>query len=203
MVLGQILTTYKNLETNDFIRVCETPDSLVKGIPTLIIGKKNVIRFIGNDNISYLDKKIDDNLYWTFGKTERRDEFERDVKKFNDTVIGELLKQVTYRYVNVFELTFSDTKKLLKFISKNDLKTFSVIDNTLYLYYDHIVYGISLNELEYIGVTKKKIYYTLIRNKRNIFIKNKYSISPKMRFELKNKIYLLPFIYYLEKEDSF
>lgn len=81
MFIGRIITKSKNVDTIDFVDITSDKSS-VNGkdgcsIPTLVIGKKNIIDIVGEDNVHYLDKKVANNLYWTFAKTEQRNEYER------------------------------------------------------------------------------------------------------------------------------
>lgn len=199
MVLGQILTSYKNIEVNEFIRVTNDKTTLDNKLPLLIIGKNNAREIIGESNMKYLDRKVNDKIYWTFGKTERRDEFERDLKKFNDLVINNLIKSVKYEFINSFTLTYSKVKKIINLVNLKEYKTYLILDNTLYLYHSNTVYGISLNELKYIGLNQERVLKLLNRNSYNNFLKNQYCISKEIRNVLKNKVFLVPYIYFLEK----
>jgi hypothetical protein len=199
MVLGQILTNYKNIEVNEFIRVTNDKTTLDNKLPLLIIGKNNAREIIGESNMKYLDRKVNDKIYWTFGKTERRDEFERDLKNFNDLVINNLIKSVKYEFINSFTLTYSKVKKIINLVNLKEYKTYLILDNTLYLYHSNTVYGISLNELKYIGLNQERVLKLLNRNSYNNFLKNQYCISKEIRNVLKNKVFLVPYIYFLEK----
>ena len=49
-------------------------------LPKLIIGLELSKRHI--DNFSIIEKKANDNLYWTFKKTEKRNDYEKDLNNF-------------------------------------------------------------------------------------------------------------------------
>lgn len=202
MILGQILTSYKNIEVNEFIKVTNNKNNLDYSLPILIVGKHNAKEIIGENNLQYLNRKVNDNLFWTFGKTERRDEFEKDIKKFNELIINRLINDIKYQYINIFNLTYSGVKELLTLINKKEKKTYLIIDNTIYLYYDKNVYGLSLNETKYIGIENKKILKRLGSNVYNKSLKNHFSISKNIRNILKNKLFLVPYIYFLEKDEE-
>lgn len=203
MILGQIYTNYKNIDTNDFITITNNKSELNNKIPTLIVGKKNACEIIGESNLKFLDRKVNDKLFWTFGKTERRDEFEKDIKKFNDIIISKLLKDVSYKYVNIFTASYTEIKEILKIIELNKKKTYFIFENTLYLYYNKIIYGVSLNELEYIGIRRKRLFEIIQRNYYNKSVKAPNLISKKLRNVLKNSVFLVPYIYFLEKYGDF
>lgn len=199
MVLGQILTTQKNIEVNDYILITNDKNSLNYDLPTLIVGKSKAKEIIGEENMKYLNKKVNDKLYWTFGKTERRDEYEKDIKSFNDLIINMLLKDVNYKYINIFGINRETFNDFLNIIKNDKKKTFLLLNNTIYLYYEKVVYGISLNELKYFGVNIDNFLSLLRCNSNNYEMKNQYSISKKMREMFKNNIFLIPYIYFLEK----
>ena len=77
------------MKVNEFIKVTNNKNNLDYSLPTLIVGKHNAKEIIGENNLQYLNRKVNDNLFWTFGKTERRDEFEKDVKKFNELITSQ------------------------------------------------------------------------------------------------------------------
>ena len=100
MYIGRIITKGKNLETLDFVEVTTKFEKGDNSIPTLIIGKENAEKIYGKENIHVLDKKIEDNVYWTFGKLERRNDFERDLQSFNKLLLDNLLGS------NIFNILF-------------------------------------------------------------------------------------------------
>ena len=73
--LANIYTKSK-LDIEPFFNVVDDENKLIDGIPTLIIGWDSVKSLYGDINI--LDKKVKDNIYWTFGKRERRNVMEKN-----------------------------------------------------------------------------------------------------------------------------
>jgi hypothetical protein len=69
MNIGRIISNKENIDTLDFVDVTENIGSIDNFIPTLIIGKKKAEEIYGKDNIKVLDKKISQNVSWTFDKT--------------------------------------------------------------------------------------------------------------------------------------
>ena len=76
--LANIYTKSK-LDIEPFFNVVDDENKLIDGIPTLIIGWDSVKSLYGDINI--LDKKVKDNIYWTFGQRERRNVMVVDVVK--------------------------------------------------------------------------------------------------------------------------
>ena len=199
MYIGRIITKGKNLETVDFVDITQQLNITDKTVPTLIIGKQNAEKIYGKENVHVLDKKIEDNVYWTFGKLERRNDFERDLLAFNKMLIKKLFKNVNYEYFNVYTSDYNDVKSLLTKIDKNKGNVCYVSDKDLYLLIGNTVYGISFRDLEYIGVNKDKVINRIKRNRSNKIITNDYFISKNMKKYLNNTRFMVPYMYFLSK----
>lgn len=199
MYIGRIITKAKNLETVDFVDITQQLDITDKTTPTLIIGKQNAEKIYGKENVHVLDKKIEDNVYWTFGKLERRNDFERDLLSFNKMLVKKLFKSVQYEYFNVYTSGYSDIKALLTKIDRNKGNVCYVSDRDLYLLIENSVYGISFRDLNYIGVDKEKVINRIKRNRSNKIITNDYFISKNMKKYINNATFMVPYIYFLLK----
>lgn len=199
MNIGRIVTKNKNIETLDFVDVTEHIGDIDNFTPTLIIGKKNAEKIYGKDKIKVLDKKITHNISWTFDKCERRNEYERDLKLFNDSLIKTSRKNIKYEFFNIYIEPISRIKKLILFIKSNIIKYIYIFNNHIYLYYNNTVYGISLNDIEYLGIKKKKIINLLKTNNSNIIIENSDFLSKKMKSLIKEDKILVPYLYFLTK----
>ena len=91
--LGYILTKNKVNNIVDFVSVIKDIseiDDTTK--PLLIVGLHNAK--IYSKNFSILNKKIDNNIFWTFGKTERRVDYEKDLESFYTFVINKNLSLI-------------------------------------------------------------------------------------------------------------
>jgi hypothetical protein len=77
MDIGNIVSKTK-IEIENF-KICDSLECVNEELPTLIIGRKLSKELLG-ENISILHKKISNNIYWTFDKTERKSEFESDLE---------------------------------------------------------------------------------------------------------------------------
>ena len=199
MYIGRIITKCKNLETVDFVDITQQLDVTDRTVPTLIIGKQNAEKICGKENVHVLDKKIWDNVYWTFGKLERRNDFERDLLSFNKMLVKKLFKNIQYYYFNVYTSSYSDIKSLLTKIDKKKCNVCYVSDRDLYLLIENTVYGVSFRDLEYIGVNKDKVINRIKRNRNNKIITNDHFISKNMKKYLNNTKFMVPYIYFLSK----
>lgn len=200
MYIGRIVTKSNNVETLDFVDITPNVESITPDIPTLIIGKQVAEKIYGKDNVHVLDKKIKDNVYWTFGRLERRNDFERDLSNFNKMLYKKVLGNIQYEYVNVFNSDYSDIKNLLIRIDKLNGNVFYVTDEHLYAFIDGVVYGISFNDTDYLGIDKEKLINRIKKyNKNNKIITNNYFISKNMRKYMDNSKIMVPYLYFLSK----
>ena len=202
MFIGRIITKSKNVDTIDFVDITSDKSS-VNGkdgcsIPTLVIGKKNIIDLVGEDNVHYLDKKVANNLYWTFAKTEQRNEYERDLESFNKLLLDKLLHGVEYRYVNIFQRSLSDLKKFITFMCSPLDKAIYVSRDMMYIYCKKVVYGVSLTDLNYVGITTEKVLKKIYKQRHNRVIYNDYFLKKSLRKQLNMSKILVPYLFFLQ-----
>ena len=151
MFIGQVVTKSKTLPIVDYVRtIADYEDN---GMPTLIIGKSKAESIFGKDQVKVLDKKIKDNVYWTFAKNERRVDFEADIEAFNDMIVDKLKKSVKYVYYSIFTEDIERTKKFINWLYNGKKKIIYIYEKHLYMYAPKTdtVFGISLNDIEYTG----------------------------------------------------
>lgn len=199
MYIGRIITKNKNINTLDFVDVTDNFGSIDNFVPTLVIGKKNAENFFGKHNIKVLDKHINDNIIWTFDKTERRNEYENELLKFNSNLIKNINKNIKYEFFNFFIEPCSRVKKLLRFVKGNSDKYIYINNEHVYMYFNDKIYGFSLTDIEYMGVSKNKVLTLLKSNEHNHIVYNKDFLSQKMRNIIKDSNILVPYFYFLTK----
>lgn len=199
MYIGRIITKSKNIETIDFVDITQNFNKEDNSIPTLIIGKKNAEEIYGKENIHVLDKKITDNVYWTFGKLERRNEHESDLSSFNKLLVKKLVNDIQYEYIDIFNAKYSSIKKLLHNITNSE-NYFYITESHIYGLIGNIVYGISFNELEYVDIQREKILGLIKKNLKNKIITNNYFISKNLRKHIGDNKIVIPYLYFLAKK---
>lgn len=199
MYIGRIISNKENIDTLDFVDVTKNIGSIDNFIPTLIIGKKKAEEIYGKENIKVLDKKITNNISWTFDKVERRNEYERDLKIFNDSLIKTIKKNIKYEFFNIYIEPISRIKKLISFIKSPKIKYMYIFNDHIYMYYNNTVYGISLSDIQYLGINKNRILKLLNSNNSNIIVENHDFLSKKMRQIIKEDKILIPYLYFLSK----
>lgn len=199
MFLGRIITKSKNIDTIEFVDVTSDKE-LAKNpsIPTLVIGKKNIEDIAGKENVHYLNKKVSDNLYWTFAKTEQRNEYERDLKAFNKMLLNQLTNSVVYKYLNIFTEPLSKIKRFITFIEHGGQKIVYISSNMLYIYSKKTVYGVSLSDLNYAGIKRNKVLAKIKQNPNNTIIVNDYFLTKNIKRAINGNKMLVPYVFFLE-----
>lgn len=192
--LANIYTKSK-IDIEPFFNVVDDENKLIDGIPTLIIGWDSVKSLYGDINI--LDKKVKDNIYWTFGKRERRNVMEVDVQKFKRKAMSITCNNVKYKFFNI--LTAKNDKKKSFYLLLKDAryKTVFSFNDMLYIYIDgtDTVVSISLRDVDYIGGDVKKIFSTLYNNKFVKVANDNDLKDTNAKLFFKDNIYLIPYIF--------
>lgn len=197
MYKGRIIVQRKTFDVIPLIDVTNDQSNLSENIPTLIIGKKFAESIYGADNVKVLDRKINENVYWAYSKTENRDDFTKSISSFEELILSRIKNDVKYSYFNIFIEKLSKIKKFIAFINGEFEKYIFIRKNCLYIFYNNNVIGISLNDLQFIGVSVEKVYKVLYRNKYNHIIKNSEFISDSLKKYVYNNNIVIPYIYFL------
>lgn len=192
--LANIYTKSK-LDIEPFFNVVDDENKLIDGIPTLIIGWDSVKSLYGDINI--LDKKVKDNIYWTFGKRERRNVMEIDVQKFKKKAMSIMSNNVKYKFFNILTAKNDKKKSFYLLLKDTRYKTIFSFNNMLYIYIDgtDTVVSISLRDVEYIGGDIKKIFSTLYNNKFVKVANDNDLKDTNAKLFFKDNIYLIPYIF--------
>ena len=190
--LGYILSKRKIKDTLDFVDVVnniEEIDDTTK--PFLIIGMNEAKKLC--KNFSILEKKIDNHIFWTFSKTERRSDYEKDLNNFYNFVLEYNIKNIKYYYINILTMKYNKIKKLINIINNNDKKYIYISKDMIYIYYNNYILGISLIISNYINISSKKIITKCNKNKNNIIFNNDSFLNYRMKNIIKNKRYIIPY----------
>jgi hypothetical protein len=154
--IANILSDEQFSDTELYNIVKEKKD-LVPGIPTLIIGWDRVKEMYPNASI--IEWKISDNVFWTYGKYERRDKYEATVKNFQDLAFKKFIEKLDYVFYDVLTSPDRFNSFLMSLLSETK-KTIYITGDMLYIYYAGTkkVIGISLRDCDYLDETLKKRY---------------------------------------------
>lgn len=199
--IANIITTSK-IEISEFFNVTKTLEDVDVSIPTLIIGWKEVKGYFPEQDI--LNNKICDNIFWTFSKREKRYRYENDLKEFIIYVIKHMNNTINYRF---FNFILSSEEKRNNFINYINKGGHSLYYNSKFLYiYDStnsLILGISLKDIEYIGINSKVFIEELNKNKNNFIINNLNFIDNQSLVLIKDNIKIVPFLNYLKNNDIY
>jgi len=194
MFLGRIVTKSKQMEVPFFIELTENPGDY--SIPTLIIGKKRAVELFGAENTHVLDKKVRDNVWWTFAKNERRVDFEEDTKKFIDSISKKISRGVNYYFINIFTEKLSFLKKFIKYICNDERKSVYVTEKHIYIYGGKNVLGLSRGDFEYDGIDSNKVIEKIWLNPQNIVFTEDDLPQNIAKFANFNNI-IIPYLHYI------
>ena len=198
-IIGYIVTKNKLENVLSCIKVVSSYRSIEdKSKPILIIGLEEAKKHASS--FSILEKRLGENLFWTFGKREKRTDYEKDVEKFQEFVLKCALNEIKYFYLNVLTIKYEKIKKLLRIIRNNDLKTFYVDKKMIYMFYNDYILGLSVDIIEYLGVRKRKVLDMLHKNENNKVFYNDFQFNYKIKKIIETKKYITPYFLSLNIE---
>jgi hypothetical protein len=173
--IGNIVTGYSKDKFPKFFNVVKSFDEVDNSVPTLIVGLESAREKI--EGFSIIKKSYSSGmLCWTYKKTERKYDFDRDTDAFYRKCLEKVLSDVEYRYLNIPSYRYSELKRIYSWVKGKTKKLcFLTRDSNFLFIYDtgrKMVFGLSLTLFEYMGVNRKKIVSLVGRNRNNIFIHN-------------------------------
>lgn len=191
-ILGSIVSKRKIKENIGFVEVVNDINSVDdKTKPILIIGYNEAKSIY--PNVSILDKRICDNVYWTFGKTEKKYEYDKDIKLFYEFVVKYALKDINYYYINILKLKYNNIKKIINILNNNKIKYIYINNNIIYIYYNNYILGLSLEMTDYLGIDRTKIINKIRKNKNNIIKYSDSFLDLSLKKVINNKKYVMPY----------
>jgi len=189
--LGYIVTDRKINNVKDFVGVVNDISLADPTKPILLVGIENAKKNI--KDFSILKKKVNDNLFWTFKKTEKRVDFENDIDYFYNYIINNITSNIKYYYINILKLRYNKIKKLYNILFSGEKKYIYISNNMLYILYNGNILGISISIMEYMKIDIKKFFRKLYSNKNNIICTNASECVKSVKAEIGNKKYVIPY----------
>lgn len=191
MILGYIVTEKKLKNIDGFVEQVTDIQMADPTKPILIVGWKKAKEDPRYKTV--LDKQLDENVFWTFSKTESRSDFEEDLKEFYSIIYNDILNNIDYYYINIYKLKYSNIKKLYNIIlTSGEVKNIYLSKDLLYVPYEGKVLGLSLSILEYCGIPRDKIINKIKSVGINVLEDNGKFIFKLVR-QLGNKKYAVPY----------
>ena len=165
--IANVVSKSKKYKFNDFINVTNSYNDIDHSVPTLIVGTE-MVKSIFSGDVSYIDRKIDKNISWTFSTVEKRASNEEDIEKFKENIIKTLKKRINYKYIDVNSYDFMSFDEFVDEFLKNKETFYFFTDKMLYLSDIDEVKGISLEFCEYLGWKKDDIVKKVVENTKNV-----------------------------------
>ena len=200
MKIANIVTSNK-LDISEQFNIVESMDNIIHGLPTLIVGFDTVNNLYPDFDI--LEIKVEDNIYWTFKKNEKRDKYDEDLNWFIQKVYDDLAKNCSYVFVDVIQYNKTILTKIIRKIkSFNKIVTYHTSD-MLYINGDNFIFGVDLKLIKYVGLDESKII-NKIKCLSNVFLSdNEIIIEYKKYVEdlgLPNKY--IPYLYSITHDEK-
>lgn len=193
--IANILTD-EPFNNSGLYNVVRDSSELVSGIPTLIIGWDRTRSEYPDASI--IEWEVADNVYWTYGKYERRDKYEANINKFQDLAFKKFIESLDYMFYDVLLTAKEKFDSFLLSLGTDAKKTVYVTGDMMYIYYDGTkkVIGLSLRDCDYLEETMKKRIFSSIYNSKSInLLKNNDEMSREIRFKARGRAYILPYLY--------
>jgi hypothetical protein len=188
------IVSEQEINLPNYFNVVNSMDEINHELPTLIIGYYLTERLYPNFDIS--ESKINEDVYWTLKKVEKRDKYEEDLRNFTVHVCLKLVEDITYLFVDPILLNKKSLYKIIKKI-KDSEDIITVKNNDMvYMLSDKIIFGVDLKLIKYLGFNIDKLIYK-IKSLSNVFLlSDDILIEYKDIIEiLNNKILFLPYLY--------
>ena len=193
--IANILTDEPFAEA-ELYNVVQDSGSLVSGIPTLIVGWDKTKELYPDASI--IEWNVTENVYWTYGKYERRDKYEVNVNKFQDLAFKKFIDSLEYVFFDVIVSGQDKFESFIASLGNETAKTIYASGDMMYIYYENRnkIVGLSLRDCDYMNeMYKKRIFSAIYNNQTVKLLKNNESISREVRFKARGRAYILPYLY--------
>ena len=196
MTLGYIISDEKIEPENNFEVISYSQYDKESHSPALLVGYDKIKELFG-DTISILDRKINDDTYWTFTLDEHRSYHDLDTYEFSQHCYGKIVKDVNYYFIDPLLMSEDKHQKMFDKIEKKDDKiiTFHHKD-MIYIYTKGFILGINIMFYEFIGDDREKII-SKIKKLSDVFLQgNEIIIEYKDYMSMyENDYKYIPYLY--------
>ena len=164
--LGNIISEQEIINKDDIINYYLEYNNIRDNIlPTLIVGWKLTKQIFGEENVSILNKKIKNNLFWTFSKEEKQIDYDKDLKKFIKLLPFDYIKNLKYRPMDIFINKLFSIEDIVNYIfyssstgeKRNITSYYSNSKNMLYFFYVNSILGFTLESVDFLQINKEKL----------------------------------------------
>ena len=198
-VIGNIVTT-ESFTISDRFNLVSSYDEVIPDLPTLIIGFQQIKQVYPDFNI--MKHKINDDLYWTFSRKEKKDKFNEIVIQFVDACFHKLVKNIEYIYIDPIHYSEDKLNRISKKLTQLNNPIGIMIDSRkIYIYGDNIIFGFDLDVCEFTGIKRESLINKFSKlvggflNQEMILIEYGNDIAA-----LNDSIRYTPFLYSIDNE---
>lgn len=193
MVLGEIIITTDLIENNLIKNIKEKPilniktDKIINSeIPTMLVGWKETKTY-NLENLTILNKTINDNLFWTYNPTESLQDFNEDISYYIDQLYNDYIRGINYVFIDPIIDNIKTFSDLLKYSTNSKFDSTYYTDDFIYTYNkgNKTIYGVDIkyyNSLKF-DINKLIEKFNLYSEKNN---KEEYSLDESVYQKYKN-----------------
>lgn len=198
--LGNIIP-YCPYDERDLFNVYELMEEVNTELPTLIIGWETVKGFYDVDKLDPLDRKIDDNIFWTFDKKEYREYFSNDIYDFKVHAKNKLFDGLYYVNADPIQHGEAYNKIISKIHSFDNIVSF-MTDNVVYLYSDKFVIGFDLELYDWLN--ERENILSKIESLSDVFLTDKEALLTrysKYMVDMDKEMKYVPYLFNKEQQN--
>lgn len=198
--IGNILTKGKK-DYPEYFNVSNTLD-FDNDLPTLIIGFNLTVELFRN-KINAKNHELDENLYWTFLRTENRSKHDYILEIFTNKCFKFQINKSTYIFL---DLIHYKPKKLIKIVKKilSLSEPLSIVyKDMVYIYGENLIFGVDLYLCQFVGLNKDKIFSKIKDiSRETLDFKDIIIEYEDLLFRVDNQVRFLPILYSISDGES-
>lgn len=199
MFVGNVISKY-DIEVDQNINLVTNYDDIIEDLPTLIVGWSETSKIFPDQDI--MDKKINDDFFWTYSKMEKRSDFEVDLDIFTKFAYEKFVSNVFYVFIDPIQYKLKKIKKILYKINSSNNITSYVNKEMAYICVDNLIFGVNLELLSYIGLNRDKIIIKIKEKSHNFLDSEDILIEYKGYIKkLNNEVKYIPYLYSLSNNE--
>lgn len=166
-------------------------------LPILYIGYDNASQSIEGFDVT--KKKYDGDIWWCFGRREKRKDYITTVSDFKEYCIKRAVGEIRYEYVDFTCYDMERVKSFIRYMKGVDRKICFITRGSefMFIYSEryNVVWGLSLSLCDYVGIDRKKVISQIKENRKNVFVGSTAFIDADMRKIIGNDTHIIPILY--------
>ena len=174
--IANVVSTTKIEYPNTF-NVVDSLDKTIPELPTLIIDFKLMKQHF--PDVSALNKKYNNLIYWTYSKKVDRQSYVLDTKNFIHTSYNIFKSKPKYFFVDLIQMRLSSIKKLILKIKNTNKFYYYENNRMIYIYCDNFIFGIDKELLNFMGLNPLKLFNKIKTLPNGTLVKNDIIIKYK------------------------